>query len=449
MRSMVCAGAGAARLGFRIFPTPMRAPNLSRPASSFVLCTAALLLSIPAFAQPDVAGAPAARPVRRVAIEGLDQPLANWRLSDLDGRDLSAELEPQTEAGKVTVALVAPRQFVMKTRSIATLASPEQGKLTLPGGVVVPLIAQPDGSTEGKSAWFRLTFAASPMPAPWDVDASGYVTRLTFGLRRPPQVPEAVQLERPVIVKLGFEGMTALEIPAVAIEAPGLEHEQTVELRFQPRTPAPKLLVRSTISDVNLELSALARLEVRPQQRAMLGYGLETVAVVIENVLPYGEPRAAERLTPIAIELEGGARVETADVAFAAGTSSAVLRVRSAGVGPVTVTATAGGLSGRAAIEQRFPTGPLLAALLGGALGGHARRFVKGARRGRAARQTVEGTIVGLVAFVAGVLGVGYLNLPAALIATEAGAFLVGVLSGFAGVTVLDALTKKQAGATA
>jgi hypothetical protein len=42
------------------------------------------------------------------------------------------------------------------------------------------------------------------------------------------------------------------------------------------------------------------------------------------------------------------------------------------------------------------------------------------------------------------VLGVGYLHLPAALAATEAGAFLTGALCGFAGVVVLSKLSSPQ-----
>lgn len=387
---------------------------------------------------------PARRTTRRIAIEGLDEPLANWRVSDFDGRDLSAELLPERTSGGVTVALDRPKQFVMKPRSIATLASPERGRLTLPGGVVVPLAGSNGGFASGGAAWFRLTFEASPMPAPWDLKAAGYVTRLTFGLRRPPQVDETVQLDRPVIIKLSYEGLTADELPALAIDAPGLEHEKTVELRFKPSTSAPRLLVRSTISDVNLALSALPRLEVRPQQRTMLGYGLETVTVVVENVSAEGAPRAMDTATPVVIELAGGARAEGAVPELAAGAASASFRLRSAGVGPATITATAGGVSGSAVIEQRFPSGALLAALLGGALGGFARRFMKGARRALTARRILEGALVALVAFVAGVLGVGHLSLPASVIATEAGAFLTGALTGFAGVVVLETITKKR-----
>lgn len=403
-----------------------------------------------AFAQPNAARPSASETPRRLAIEGVQGSIADLKISDLEGRDLTDQLRPQREDGAVTVALARPLQFTLKPRAIATLPVPVSGeRITLPGGIVVPLAASSEGSRARGSAWFRLTLAASPMPAPWDPDAAEYATRLTFGLRRPPQIPADVSLERPVIVKLGFQGLTAPELPPLTIEAAGLEHEKTVELRFQPRTPAPKLLVRSSISDVDLALAALARLNVRPQQHAMLGYGLETVAVLVENVEAHGALRALERETPVAIELTGGARLESVQPAFAAGAGSAVVHIRSSGIGPVTVSATADGLTGRAIVEQRFPTGPLIAAVLGGALGGYARRFVKGARRARARRQVIEGIVVGLVAFVAGVLGVGHLDFPSAIVATEAGAFLVCALSGFAGVSVIEFLAKKRGNAAA
>ena len=84
-------------------------------------------------------------------------------------------------------------------------------------------------------------------------------------------------------------------------------------------------------------------------------------------------------------------------------------------------------------------------ALLGGALGGFARQFVKGARRSSRRRRTLEGVVVGLVAFLAGVLGVGYFELPSGVVATEAGAFLTGAIAGFAGVSVLEFIAKRKA----
>jgi len=413
------------------------------PSARFVGAAALLLAALP-FASADTRTMAPNKTGHRMAIEGLTEPLSNLKLFDFEGKDITAELRPQSEGGHVSVALTRLNQFVVKPNTISTLKAPAQGKITLPGGIVVPLVAAPDASTAPNGAWFRLTFAASPTPAPWDEKIDDYVTRLTFGLRRPPQIPETIGLERPVVVKLEYEGLTAAEVPPFTIEAPGLEHEKTIELHFQPSTPNPKLLVRSTLSDVNLELEALARLVVRPQRHELLGFGLESAPVVVESIEADGEPRPVARQTAVAIEIEGDAECENGNVVFAAGAANATFHLRSAGVGLVTVSVAADGLRGRAVIQQVYPIGPLVAALFGAGLGGYARRFVKGARRSRALRRVIEGVIAGLVAFVAGVLGVGYLHLPPPIVATEAGAFLVSALAGFAGVSVLETLGAKK-----
>ena len=425
----------------------MRVPAF--PLLAMVSCAASLLFVPTVLAQQKVrpaatATTAATRVDRRLAIEGLTEPVSNLKVSDFAGRDITDKVKLKADGNRVTATL-AHEQVVVKPKNIATVALATRGKTTLPGGIVVPL-ASPQAGGMDTTAWFRLTLEASPLPASWDNQTDGYVTRLTFGLKRPPQIPETIGLQEPVIIKLAYDGLNAGELPPLTLEGAGLQNEKTVELRFLPLTATPKLLVRSTISDADLPLSALARLAVRAQQKSMLGFGLETVPVLIENVLPYGEAQAVERATPISLQLEGGARLETIDPVFAAGASAATVHVRSSGVGAVVITATANGLTGRDTIEQRFPTGPLIAMLVGAALGGYARRFVKGARRGRSLRQITEGIIVGLVAFVAGVLGVGYLNLPPAIVATEAGAFLVGALAAFGGVSVLETLTKKNVG---
>ncbi|HYD83424.1 MAG TPA: hypothetical protein VEA63_05215, partial [Opitutus sp.] len=190
---------------------------------------------------------------RRVLIEGLNERIEDLRWTDFEGRDVSSRLVPQSKGENITVSLARPDQFIVKPKSISTVSALEAGKKeVMPGGIVVPLVAAPDGSTEPSTAWFRLTLEVSPTPATWDDAARSYLTRLTFGLRRPPQLPAEVQLEQPVLIKLGFEGMTAGEVAPVRLEAAGLENEQTVDLHFNPRTAAPKVLVRSTLSDVNV-----------------------------------------------------------------------------------------------------------------------------------------------------------------------------------------------------
>ena len=151
----------------------------------------------------------------------------------------------------------------------------------------------------------------------------------------------------------------------------------------------------------------------------------------------------------LALEVDGRATPDPAVVNVGAGDSSASFRLRSAGIGNVTVKVALAGLTDVVTIQQTWPWAPLLAALAGGALGGYARRFVKGARRRDTGRRVGEGLIVALLAFVAGVLGTGLLGLPPLLVATEAGAFLTGALAGFLGVTLLEMMTRPARAARA
>ncbi len=375
---------------------------------------------------------------KRQTVTGITTPLPSLSITDLAGRDLTEQVKPRSERGALTLDLAGRTPVVLKPREIATLPLKLPEKVVLPGGVILP---SPDG-TATNPVWFRLTLAPSPMPAPWDPLRRTYGTRLTFGLQRPPGAPASLTLDQPILIKLDYQGLDAA--PAeVRIDAPGIEHEKTIELRFTALTSTPTLRVRSPLSDVNFELTALPRLDLLPERSRVLGFGLDRVEVAVRRVRADGTLLPVDRATSLALALDGRATIETPDPVFASGEAVATIAVRTAGLGPLAVTANADGVAGATTLYQQVPWAPVIAVLLGGALGGYARRFVKGARRAWTARRVSEGLVVAMIAFVAGVLGVGYLNLPPALVATEAGAFLTGALTAFVGVNVLESLGKK------
>lgn len=389
------------------------------------------------------------RPTARLVIEDIHDSPGELRVLDLDGQDVAARLHARAEGRRLSVAVANTTPFIVKPRAIPRI-TPAAHKFTLPGGLITPVVTAPETDDPLRAAWFRVTLAPSPVPAVWNSTDNRYTMKLTFGVNLVTGAvgasAAALRLQRPVTLKFGYEGMTADELAPVTIEAHGLEHEKTVELRFVPSTPSPRLLVRSSIADADLELKALPRLEVRPVQRAVAGFGLASVDVAIEHVLPHGGRIAAAQALPVLLEIDGRATPEPRQPVIEAGASTTTFTLRTAGLGRATIRASADGVTGGAVIEQSFPVGPVVAVLLGGALGGFARRFVKGARRAATSRRVIEGLVVGVVAFVGGVLGVGYLALPPAIVGTEAGAFLTGAICGFVGVMVLEALTKKPAG---
>jgi hypothetical protein len=340
--------------------------------------------------------------------------------------------------------------FIAKPRRVEAVELSDAQRAVLPGGFVVPLPQGSSGATGDalgvKLVWFRITASASPLPAPWDERVEAYTTALSVGLKAPADAPEGLKPPTGVPVKLLFDGASAADIPPLSLEEPGIDHERSVALQFRPSGPSSQLLLRSSISDVNIELRALPRLAVRPTSSQVLGLGLETVEVNVERIAPHGAGLVVSDNVPVLLQVDSRARLAPSTPRIAAGESRTVFTLRSSGVGALHIQANAGGQSGTATIERRFPVGPLVGVLVGGGLGGFARRFVKGARRSAHRRRVLEGLSVSLVAFVAGVFGINSIEaLPAELVATEAGAFLVGALSGFTGVSVLEWLSRRKA----
>ena len=385
---------------------------------------------------------------RRFALKGWKGDLKEAYITDLAGNDIASVLAPKTEAGVVTLAQPM-RPFIIKPKTPQLITLNANADTVLPGGLVLALSPAPDGGGPTRAIWFRLFCFVSPQPVPWNEGDANYVTQVKFTVRPTEGSPASVNLPSPVTVSLEFEGMVARDVPDFVIDQAGLEHQKVIELHFRPSTPQPKLKVRSTLSDSDLAIDALPRLELRPARTDFLGFGLETLPITVARVLPDGAPSLSAAQVAVDVEVQGSARREGAEeVVIPAGAARAEFVLRSSGLGKVVVRATVGALTASTGINQRFPFGPLIAALLGGALGGWCRRWVKGARQRSAMRHVTEGVVVGAVAFVAGVLGVGYLHLPAAIVATEAGAFLSGVLCGFVGVTVLSAITARGTGGT-
>lgn len=385
---------------------------------------------------------------RSAVAEAVEQPrttitLDRWRgdralqardvqVTDLEGRELPVEARQPAADGRLRLSL-DQREFIVRPKDVVNLRLPER-RIVLPGGVVQNVPERTE------AAWFRPTIMATPLPVAWNADRRRYSTRLFLGLK-PPAEASDTELERPVVMRLSFRGMTAEAVDDVTLAQAGLEHEQEVDVHFLPTTQTPVLELRSTLGDVDLEMDVLPRLELRPVGNTVPGFGLGTVGVDVLRLHPHGAPAAVDEDTLVSLEIQGGARPEPDSVVIPSGESRARFDLRSAGYGPVMVTATAGGLSDSRTIDQQIPVAPLIAALLGGALGGYSRRFRKGAPDASSGARMVEGTLVALVAYAASVLGMGAFELPAALAAIAAGAFLVGALSGFVGVTIIEALS--------
>jgi len=375
--------------------------------------------------------------IERSDFEGLDVTIR-----DFEGRTLTRDaLTPRLQndgsyslgdqARPVTQVIVRPAETV----SLNLTREP----IDLPGGVAVTRVD--DAGSSVSEGWFQPTLEASPTPAVWEDELNRYKMRLSLGLRGD-NLPENAALQQPVTVRFGFRGLIAEPFEAVTLLRAGIEHEKHFDFLFLPTTEQPILELRSAITDIDFPLNAMPRIELRPVRDSMTGLGLDEVIVRVLRLKPDGSKATTADRQTVTVEVTSGTAVPNpSTISLEGGEGQFVLRSR--GLEDATLRVTAGPLSDTLTIRQQWPIGPVLAALIGGALGGYSRRFRKRTTSASSSARIAEGLVVAVIAYVAGVLGVGYLALPVFVVSTEAGAFLTGALTGFAGVTVIEALSKR------
>ena len=366
------------------------------------------------------------------------------KITDFEGRAIRRDLPTLESAPETATRTEAPgrleNQFIVRPAETLTLRLTTE-QVDLPGGVAVT--RTDDSESDEPEGWFHPTLAASPTPAVWDGALRRYRMRLSLGLRGE-NLPSNASLQQPVTVQFGYRGLIADPFDAITIEHAGVENEVHLEFLFLPTGAQPVLELRSAITDIDFQIEAMPRIELRPVRDSMMGLGLDEVQVRVLRLQPHGAPANDQTNLTATVEVTTGSAVpEPSELIFREGESQAVFRLRSQGLDDATIRVTAGAHSDTRIIQQRFPTGPLLATLIGGVVGGFSRRFVRNANEGSTKARILEGLAVAVIAYVAGVLGVGYLGLPSALVGTEAGAFLTGALTGFAGVTVIEVLSKR------
>lgn len=422
------------------------------PLQSVAFLIAGIFLFGAGMAQEsDKAEAPAALQDLRIDQETLSR----LRSSDISVRlpqDLSMHagetLEIRDSKGRVLEQSVSTLSDRIRLDAAATetlIASPKElvtldltsRRAALPGGLI-----QPDrrkSAAPGETVWFRPTASASPVPAVWVPEQEHYRTHLLLGLQSS-SGDSGQQPERPVVMRLGFRGMDAKPVDPVTLSKVGVEHDQRVPLAFRLTTARPVVELRTDIGRYDLRLKVVPRLEVRPDAASMSGLGLETMGITVVRYGPDGNEFPVSEPTEVFVETSG-ARKTTERVVIPEGQAHADFRIRSSGLGASRIRASVGGLEGADTVHQQFPYLPVGASVLGGALGGFCRRFRSKGTGSRDFMRVLEGVLVSVVGYAVSVLGILQLGVPPAIAATEAGAFVTGVITGFLGVSVIERLT--------
>lgn len=296
-----------------------------------------------------------------------------------------------------------------------------------------------------KSFLTYVNFVTSPVV--WNSDKNAYEIIALIGVAQDADETISGPLGQDARIKLSFDG-----IPAgpreLTINRLGLEGEKQVSFQFQKAFKEPStLVVRSSIANEQIfTVPITPHVFLSAQHPSILGLGLSRTTVTVRPLDAMGRELKAFAGRDVDINVKGGVVLGDEELKFDENAKSA-FQVASDTLGGITVIATTQSteqfFSGSLTIETRLPWPQLLAAILGGLLGGGCRRFVKGARKQQTVRHLIEGTAVSIIAFVAGVLGVGWLNLPMVIVGTVGGAFLTGAISGFLGIIVLEQITAK------
>ncbi|MGH8020239.1 MAG: hypothetical protein ACREIA_18565 [Opitutaceae bacterium] len=359
--------------------------------------------------------------------------------TDLAGR----EIPVHTTDGRVSVD-PKPGQWVVVKPADVVAVEMTKGVQWLPGVCVPPT----DGGSATEANTLRSYAKFAIAPVVWDTALDAYRMVASIGVAKNGDPSATGGLGTHALVKLAFEGVP-VEPSEFRLDTAGFAGERTVEFTF-PRTQiaAPRMIVRTNVAgEQPFVMNVRPRVEVTARKDPILGLGLEETSVIVECVQANGALLALAGDVPVVISCSGGQDSDANALRVSSQQAQKEFRIRSVGLGTIKVLASARlpseELVGSVTVGTTLPWAQFVAALAGGALGGFARRFMKGARKSKTPTHVLEGVVVATIAYVAGVLGVGFLQLPAAIVATVAGAFLTGALTGFVGVMVIEQMTKK------
>jgi hypothetical protein len=181
-------------------------------------------------------------------------------------------------------------------------------------------------------------------------------------------------------------------------------------------------------------------LKVSASPRRIAGFGLEEATLAIETQA-IGRPDTLV----VTVTASRGKMDSTQVVLSRAGTATSSIRSR--GLGRDTVTAVSQPLlPGTDFVDYVFPWGFLIAAIIGGIVGGliHEAQAKRSGRRRSRLRVFVAGvgvaTLVGVVAAAAYALGINWLDIPPGKTAGEALVFVTAALGAIRGVPAMTRL---------
>ena len=318
---------------------------------------------------------------------------------------------------------------------------------------------------EGKELDVRLlevwsSFAQAPLV--WNEGGSSYGTVVRIGVRVAAGMNNERDLPNGIEVFLGGKGAGVdIKPQRIVLERIGGAAEE-IQVRCARHNVEGALV--TTLEGQALEHPfeigpSVATLRLVPDVLEVPGFGLGEVEVSLERLAEDGELYAGTAELVASLTADHGA-LSASEVSLPVGSSRAGgVRLISRGVGEAVLTASAGGLaSAPLVVHFTWPWELFLASVIGGAAGGWVRRRKAGGGgeggsedaagaadpvSERIKTRMAVGAAIGLATVVAALTGLASIEaVPRGVVGSIAGAFLLALLAGFVGRSVLDRLAR-------
>ena len=286
------------------------------------------------------------------------------------------------------------------------------------------------------------------VPLTWDEQIKAYATELLVGYEFEDGAERP--LAAPKTVAFFAEGANArIRESTVTITSSGSPGYKRVvlstgevegETRFTARASAVDEL-KSSVT-VRREPGAIALSLPSTELPAFgVGSGELTVSLLGRDGLALAAPQSVE------VQLSSRRLRQPASVVIEQGKSTARADVRTTGYGSDEIVARSGSLRAVLPVRLVFPVAALVAAIVGGLLGGGARYLRNRRKRGPLLlRRVVEGTLVGLIVVGAVWTGLVSVDVSTGILGTPFGAFVLAALAGYLGCVLLDRIAKRTFG---
>ena len=414
--------------------TPAFAQDKAAVPSSHTAAEAALATSQPPGTTPTSAVKAATRRAR-LPVMGQSAAPARVKLLDEAGKSVAiapgstGALEAEISPGKPYLLL--PTEFGRQTMT--------KERLEFPGRY---LTFDKNGNPANDGGLFL-----HPMTVPlvWNDQVKAYSTEVTVGYDFKDGREQA--LVSPKTVTFFAEGSNArIQADTIVIKRSGTSGYERVMLSTSQLDGETLFTARASPADELKASVAVYRepgsLEISVPSRQIDAFGLGTGLLTITLVARDGFPlAAAEALT---IHLSSQRLRLPSSAILPAGQSTTAVGFRSIGHGNDEILADVGSLKSALPVSLVLPIAAVLAAVIGGGLGG-ATRFLrnKGKRTTLLARRLAEGILVGVLFVGAAWAGLVTVDVGAGILSTPFGAFVLAGLSGYVGCAVLDRVAEK------